>query len=199
MEIAPNRILSSPTVLTLPIEAKYVAHGGCMALSWLLLSPLGVAIARYLKPQGAIAQRFALSKTLWFRAHFWLQMGALALTATGVGLAIGAVESNRHFKTRHAQMGITLFILAVAQTLLGVLRPKHQKRNGNRGLFPRCAAAPMRTVWEGLHRLFGYGLIALGMAASVLGADQMKGHIDRAGGDGKVVRHSPWAPWLPDP
>ena len=197
VEIAPNQV-SRASALDVPIEAKYVAHGACMAVSWLVLAPLAVAAARYLKPcDDAAAHRpQAPGPPLWLRAHLWLQLSALALSVTGVGLAISMVEGGRHFHSTHATLGISLFAITCAQVTSGLIRPRKASHAGidENSLHPNAARLRMdvlrrtkRTVWQWLHRMLGWGLIALGFATVVYGAGQLKAHIDRAGGNGIVV------------
>ncbi|CAA7399326.1 unnamed protein product [Spirodela intermedia] len=116
-------------------------HGVLNAVSWGLLMPLGVIIARYLRV-------FKSADPAWFYLHVGCQCTAyiLGVAGWGTGLKLGS-DSVGVKHTKHRSIGIALFCLATLQVFALFLRPnKDHKR---------------RIFWNVYHHAVGYAVISL--------------------------------------
>lgn len=79
------------------------------AVSWGVLFPIGVIMARYLRP-------FQSADPAWFYLHVACQVSAYAIGVAGwaTGIKLGS-ESKGIQWTAHRNIGITLFSLATLQ------------------------------------------------------------------------------------
>ncbi|KAM7262635.1 hypothetical protein ACFE04_000318 [Oxalis oulophora] len=84
-------------------------HGILNTVSWGLLFPLGVVIARYVRT-------FKSADPAWFYLHVTCQLSAyvLGVAGWGTGLKLGS-ESKGIVYTGHRNIGISLFCLATVQ------------------------------------------------------------------------------------
>ncbi|GKE04120.1 cytochrome b561 and DOMON domain-containing protein-like protein [Tanacetum coccineum] len=84
-------------------------HGILNAVSWGILFPVGILIARYLRT-------WTSADPAWFYLHGFLQVSAYAVGVAGwaTGLKLGS-ESKGVMYTGHRNIGITLFCLATLQ------------------------------------------------------------------------------------
>ncbi|KAL8261973.1 hypothetical protein R6Q59_026022 [Mikania micrantha] len=118
-------------------------HGILNAVSWGVLFPVGVMVARYLRT-------FPAADPAWFYLHGSLQVSAYAIGVAGwgTGLKLGS-ESKGVKYTDHRNIGITLFCLATLQVIALFLRPKIGHK--------------LRFIWNIYHHGNGYAVIALGI------------------------------------
>lgn len=86
-------------------------HGILNAVSWGVLFPVGIIIARYLRT-------FESADPLWFNLHVGCQLSAYAIGVAGwaTGLQLGS-KSKGIQHTSHRNLGIALFSLATLQVL----------------------------------------------------------------------------------
>ncbi|GJY89209.1 auxin-responsive family protein [Tanacetum coccineum] len=118
-------------------------HGILNAVSWGILFPVGIMIARYLRT-------WTSADPAWFYLHGFLQVSAYAIGVAGwaTGLKLGS-ESKGVMYTGHRNIGIALFCFATLQVCGVFLRPK----NGNK----------LRFYWNVYHHGTGYAVIVLGI------------------------------------
>ncbi|KAG5017613.1 hypothetical protein AAZX31_08G316400 [Glycine max] len=116
-------------------------HGILNTISWGILMPIGVILARYLKVFDGLGPT-------WFHLHRACQSLAffIGIAGFGTGLYIG-----NHYGVHNAPhrcVGITLLCLAIIQVCVAVfLRPKKDHK--------------YRMFWNIFHYLVGYSIIAL--------------------------------------
>uniref|UniRef100_A0A2N9J7R9 Cytochrome b561 and DOMON domain-containing protein n=1 Tax=Fagus sylvatica TaxID=28930 RepID=A0A2N9J7R9_FAGSY len=117
-------------------------HGVLCAVSWGIMMPIGVMIARYMKLLNG-------ADPAWFYIHVTCQsLGYLVgIIGWGTGMYLGAQSSGIQYKG-HRCIGITVFCLATTQVLVGMLlRPKKDHK--------------YRIFWNIFHYCIGYGTIIL--------------------------------------
>lgn len=87
-------------------------HGVLNAVSWGILMPLGVIIARYLRT-------FKSADPAWFYLHASCQFSAYVIGVAGwaTGLQLGKKSEGVTY-TGHRNIGIALFCLASLQVML---------------------------------------------------------------------------------
>ncbi|GAU29611.1 hypothetical protein TSUD_164590 [Trifolium subterraneum] len=126
-----------------PITKNKNIHGTLNTLSWGILFPLGVTMARYVKT-------FPSADPAWFYLHVGCQLTAyvLGVAGWGTGMKLGSQSEGITFSA-HRNIGITLFILATIQVFALFLRPKPDHK--------------YRYYWNIYHHSFGYTIIILGI------------------------------------
>ncbi|MED6152570.1 hypothetical protein PIB30_093282 [Stylosanthes scabra] len=118
-------------------------HGVLNSVSWGVLFPLGVVIARYMRT-------FPSADPAWFYLHATCQVSAYATGVAGwaTGLKLGS-ESAGIVYSVHRNIGIALFCLATIQMFALFIRPKKEHK--------------YRYFWNIYHHSFGYTIIILGI------------------------------------
>ncbi|KAF5943547.1 hypothetical protein HYC85_017624 [Camellia sinensis] len=116
-------------------------HGVLNAISWGILMPLGVMIARYLKV-------FESADPAWFYLHVTCQTSAYIVGVAGwaTGLQLGNDSPGIQY-TAHRTIGIVLFCLATLQVLALLLRPTKDHK--------------YKLYWNIYHHSVGYTVIIL--------------------------------------
>ncbi|OAY81698.1 Cytochrome b561 and DOMON domain-containing protein [Ananas comosus] len=116
-------------------------HGVLNAMSWGLLFPLGVIMARYLRV-------FKSADPAWFYLHITCQCSGyiLGVAGWGLGLKLGS-ESKGITYYAHRNIGIALFCLATLQVFALLLRPNKDNK--------------YRIYWNVYHHSVGYTVILL--------------------------------------
>jgi len=100
----------------------WLVHGALMALSWGVLVPCAI---------GSSLLRAIIGGPLWFQIHQYTQMLAFLTTTAGFGIAVynvqredeGGSSPDEHFDEGHKAIGLSIFVLVVAQMLSGIFRP----------------------------------------------------------------------------
>lgn len=127
-----------------------------MAMSWGIMLPLGMAIARY----GQAVQ----PKGWWFKMHRGIQSVGLIIAVIAFGLAIDMVQeksSDLHFVRAHHQLGLAVMIVGLLQPINAFIRP-HVPPAGS-------AKSTPRRVWEFAHKNLGRLAIIGGFCNVVIG------------------------------
>ncbi|XP_062174898.1 cytochrome b561 and DOMON domain-containing protein At3g25290-like [Alnus glutinosa] len=126
-------------------------HGVLNVVSWGILFPIGVIIARYLRT-------FESADPAWFYLHVFCQVSAYAIGVAGwgTGLKLGSESQGVKFSV-HRNIGIALFCLATVQIFALFLRPKKDHK--------------YRFYWNIYHHSIGYGIIVLGIVNIFRGYD----------------------------
>ncbi|WP_354682148.1 cytochrome b561 domain-containing protein [Cupriavidus necator] len=143
-------------------------HGRLMVLSWGLLLPLGIVIARFFKVLPGQAWPAVLDRKTWWRAHLWLQGGGVAVMSAGVLLILGHSGMPGQLARWHHLAGWTLVSGAALQVLGGLLRGS---KGGPTGVCMRGDHYDMsarRVVFEWLHKCIGW--TSLPVAVATIGA-----------------------------
>nr|GEX61685.1 cytochrome b561 and DOMON domain-containing protein At3g25290-like [Tanacetum cinerariifolium] len=126
-------------------------HGILNAVSWGILFPVGIIIARYLRT-------FPSADPAWFYLHAFCQVSAYAIGVAGwgTGLKLGSESKGITFST-HRNIGITLFCLATVQVFALFLRPNKDHK--------------FRFYWNIYHHGIGYSILVLGILNVFKGLD----------------------------
>ncbi|KAK9146096.1 hypothetical protein Sjap_005999 [Stephania japonica] len=137
--------------LTTPSGSGGAIHGILNAVSWGVLFPVGVILARYVKA-------FEFGDPAWFYLHIGCQVSAYAIGVAGwaTGLKLGS-QSKGVVYTYHRNIGIALFSLATLQMFALFLRPKKEHK--------------LRIYWSVYHRGVGLSIIVLGIINVFKGLD----------------------------
>ena len=152
---------NSAGVLSTPSNYKsfWSAHGFLAGIAWGILSPLaiGSSLLRDLIPKAG----------LWFKIHMLLNMTVFVFTVVAFVLAVMAQEKGKipgesasHFVVlTHRFVGLVIMICVSLQVLGGMLRPHAPRKLANGKMEDK---APIRLMWELVHKGSGYGLLACG-------------------------------------
>ncbi|KAI4326364.1 hypothetical protein MLD38_031686 [Melastoma candidum] len=118
-------------------------HGILNAVSWGIMFPFGIIIARYLRT-------FPSADPAWFYLHVFCQFSAYVIGVAGwaTGLKLGA-ESKGIVYYYHRNIGIVVFALATLQIFALLLRPKKDHK--------------YRFYWNVYHHGLGYLIVVLGI------------------------------------
>lgn len=166
-----NETVGAPQAGTPPqqysLPAWLVAHIACMMLSWGFFLPIGALMAISFRGtlKGTGGGGGAGGTQLWFKLHVSIQVLGLVLTI--VGFAIAFAQIGTPVVGSHQIMGTVVFALALAQGLMGHLRPHKPSSPGER-------PTALRTVWEYCHKGFGRIVIVLAWANTFLGVKLVK-------------------------
>ncbi|KAJ3992596.1 hypothetical protein F5050DRAFT_895974 [Lentinula boryana] len=104
--------VASPSSALMPFQRLVIAHAIMLTIGFLLLLPIGVLLARYMRTFTPI----------WFKGH-WIVQFAVSGPIIVVGISLGiqaVVESGaQHLNDEHKRWGVALFILYLFQCSLG--------------------------------------------------------------------------------
>ncbi|QCE11405.1 cytochrome b561 and DOMON domain-containing protein At4g12980-like [Vigna unguiculata] len=126
-----------------PITKKKNIHGILNAVSWGVLFPLGVMIARYMRS-------FPSADPAWFYIHVGCQISAYAIGVAGwgTGMKLGSQSEGVQYSV-HRNLGIALFCFATLQIFALFLRPVKTHK--------------YRYIWNAYHHCIGYTVVILGI------------------------------------
>ncbi|KAD3068468.1 hypothetical protein R6Q59_017517 [Mikania micrantha] len=126
-------------------------HGILNAVSWGVLFPVGIIIARYLRT-------FPSADPAWFYFHVFCQVSgyAIGVAGWGTGLKLGSDSKGVTYST-HRSIGIALFSLATVQVFALFLRPNKDHK--------------FRFYWNIYHHGIGYVILVLGIINVFKGLD----------------------------
>ncbi|XP_008811325.2 cytochrome b561 and DOMON domain-containing protein At5g47530-like [Phoenix dactylifera] len=132
-------------------EHRKNIHGVLNAVSWGVLMPLGVIIARYLRV-------FKSADPAWFYLHVACQCSAyiIGVAGWGLGLKLGSESAGITYES-HRDIGIALFCLATLQVFALLLRPNKDNK--------------YRIYWNIYHHSVGYCVIILSVVEIFKGFD----------------------------
>ncbi|WRT67692.1 uncharacterized protein IL334_004664 [Kwoniella shivajii] len=136
-----------------------IAHVVCGSLATMAILPIGILVPR-------IARAFTIDRW-WFPLHGALN-GIIAFGLITAAFAIAVSKFEGGFNSTHRKLGLTLFILALIQTLLGILthywQPNHKfQTSSGRGpsnflhiiLGLTIVGIGFGTVWKGIQEEWG--------------------------------------------
>lgn len=144
-------------------------HGRLMVLSWGLLLPLGILIARFFKVLPWQAWPAALDCKTWWRAHLWLQGSGVAVMSAGVLLILGHSGMPGQLARWHHLGGWTLVGGAALQVFGGLLRGSKGGPTGARMRGDHYDMSVRRVVFEWLHKGIGWSSLPIAMATIGVG------------------------------
>ncbi|TXG54258.1 hypothetical protein EZV62_019514 [Acer yangbiense] len=126
-------------------------HGILNVVSWGILLPIGVIIARYIRP-------FEGMDPAWFYLHISCQFSAYIIGAAGwgTGLKLGSKSKGVTYST-HRNLGIALFSLCTLQVFALFLRPKKDHK--------------YRFYWNIYHHGIGFSILIMGILNVFKGLD----------------------------
>ncbi|KAL8088000.1 hypothetical protein AgCh_037949 [Apium graveolens] len=135
------------------IHTLKMVHGVLNAISWGVLLPVGVVVARYLR-------HFQSLGPAWFYFHAGVQLLAILLGTTGfaIGIRLGQMSSGTVYGL-HRKLGISAFCLGSLQTLALLFRPKTTNK--------------YRKYWKSYHHFVGYACVVLGVVNVFQGFEVM--------------------------
>ncbi|KAG5232049.1 cytochrome b561 and DOMON domain-containing protein [Salix suchowensis] len=130
---------------------KRNVHGVLNAVSWGILMPVGIIIARYLKV-------FKSAGPAWFYLHVICQSSGYAVGVAGwaTGIKLGSDSPGITYGT-HRNLGIIIFFLGTLQVLALLLRPKPEHK--------------YRRYWNIYHHTVGYTTVVLSIGNIFEGFD----------------------------
>jgi len=136
------------------------AHGSLMLISWGLVLPSGVLVARFLRHRDP----------LWFHLHYSIQSLGLAMALIGWAVALSqfsVLETPGWFAAKiHATLGCVTMALGLFQPINALLRP-HKEKSGE-------AKSSARRAWELFHKASGLATILLSIATVAMGTGLVK-------------------------
>ncbi|KAL3604953.1 hypothetical protein D5086_005812 [Populus alba] len=143
--------VTSTGAATTPKDRRRNVHGVLNAVSWGILMPVGIIIARYLKV-------FKSAGPAWFYLHAICQTSGYAVGVAGwaTGIKLGSDSPGITYDT-HRKLGITIFALGTLQVLALLLRPKPDHK--------------YRLYWNIYHHTIGYTTVILSIVNIFEGFD----------------------------
>jgi len=140
-------------------EDARIAHGVIMGVSFSVLLPLGIVIARFTKNIGP--------KTAWFYLHILCQTTTFIFIGAGCILGytmVGTTQGYRHWITWHGPLGTVIWILVWIQYFSGWFRPdvKHKEKDNKLKKYVRIG-------WEWFHAWSGRIIFLMAAAQTVQG------------------------------
>ncbi|KAL5729749.1 hypothetical protein ACHQM5_002652 [Ranunculus cassubicifolius] len=135
------------------METMKLVHGVFNALSWGLLLPIGVVIARYFR-------HIQAAGVAWFYAHAGVQLIGFLLGTVGfaIGIRLGDLSPGVTYGI-HRNLGVAAFCLGSLQTLALLFRPKTTHK--------------FRKYWKSYHHFVGYACVVLGVVNVFQGFEVM--------------------------
>ncbi|KAL7244369.1 hypothetical protein ACSBR1_016583 [Camellia fascicularis] len=132
-----------------------ISHGVLNTISWGIMMPIGLLVARYLKAVGPAAD------PLWFYLHIVVQLSAyiIGLAGGATGFLLLSKSSGIHHPC-HLGIGIILFSLGLLQVSALLLRPSKDHK--------------YRYLWNLFHHNTGYAVILLSFFNIWLGFSILK-------------------------
>ncbi|XP_072982667.1 cytochrome b561 and DOMON domain-containing protein At2g04850 [Typha latifolia] len=128
-------------------------HAILNAIAWGFLLPLGVAVARYLRPCTSVGPT-------WFYAHAAVQIAGFFLGAAGFGIGIVMGNASKGVTYGlHRGLGLAAFVAGGTQSAALLFRPKTTNR--------------FRKYWKSYHHFVGYGCVVLGVVNVFQGFEVM--------------------------
>ncbi|KAL8106558.1 cytochrome b561 and DOMON domain-containing protein At3g25290-like [Apium graveolens] len=126
-------------------------HGVLNAVSWGILLPVGIIIARYMST-------FPSADPAWFYLHAFCQVSAYAVGVAGWGTGLKLGSQSKGVKySAHRNIGIALFVLATVQIFALFLRPNKDHK--------------YRFHWRVYHHGLGYAIVILSIINVFKGLD----------------------------
>jgi Eukaryotic cytochrome b561 len=162
------------SVLSLPISGSEVHviapwaywHARLMVLSWGILLPMGVLIARFYKITPSQNWPHKVDNKLWWHSHRVLQWTGLLLMSAGAWAVWGFAHSTTKAAIVHSSIGWVLLIAGWLQALGSFARGSSgtPEEPGDHYLMTR-----KRLVFERIHKFVGWSALLASVVTIVLG------------------------------
>jgi ABC-type branched-subunit amino acid transport system permease subunit len=161
------------------IEPAYAWHGRLMVLAWSVLLPLGIFVARYLKVTPTQDWPQQLDRKLWWHSHLVLQISGVLCMSLALGIAWAKTGRTDFGRSIHVTLGWFVVALAWLQLLGGYLRgskggPTNLDGDTDLARIERgdhYDMTPRRLAFEWVHKIGGYGALALSVLVTGLGLE----------------------------
>lgn len=102
------------------VRTAIVAHAACMCIAWLLVTPLSVLCARYLRGEGMIMGQ----SMFWLNTHQVLVWIAVLIMIAGLVIVVEDHQGKPHLRSSHGQIGVVPLVLVLVQVALGLYQSK---------------------------------------------------------------------------
>jgi hypothetical protein len=166
--------LLSPVDLTRPHETGFALswHARLMVLSWGMLTPVAIIVARFYKIMPGQNWPQELDNRLWWKVHFWGQSGSFATACIALVLILVSSQ-NQVMAFEHRVLGYTVMGLGLFQVVSGLLRgtkggPTAPQPDGSlRG--DHYDMTRRRLAFEFAHKTMGYTIVGLIIVAVLTG------------------------------
>jgi hypothetical protein len=146
-------------------------HARLMVLSWGLLLPLGVMVARFLKIMPKQDWPRQLDNKTWWRIHLTTQKLGVLIACVGGYLVAGEHVTSKHpsLSQLHDYAGWVIVVMGLLQAIGGILRgskggPTEACLRGDHYDMSR-----RRRLFETAHKVMGYGALLLAVCTILLG------------------------------
>ncbi|CAD5122750.1 DgyrCDS11159 [Dimorphilus gyrociliatus] len=150
-------------------------HGCLMLIAWMILSSMGILMARYYKP--IWPNKRSCNERIWFCVHRVCMASCAILTLIGViiiFIQVGGYSTFDDFpKKAHPPLGIIVCILSILNPLMALIRCDY---NGKRKKW--------RVVFNWFHWLFGTITVLISMPTVFIGLSMQKAAVPS------------WATWV---
>lgn len=117
--VAPGSDAQDPSLMMNKYNRMIIAHMVFMILGWLVLAPAAVLLGRWGR---------TVSPS-WFKHHRNIQF--VAAIAVVIGFVVIVIETSwhegGHFESKHAKVGLAIFIILFAQIALGAFGHRTQR------------------------------------------------------------------------
>lgn len=145
-------------------------HARVMVLSWGILLPLGILIARFYKVTPAQKWPQELDNKWWWHVHRRSQISGVVLMTVGAALAWqGAVNLGSHSASLHRMMGWALCAMGWGQLLLGVYRGTKGGPTDTHMRGDHYDMTPWRLWFERWHKAMGWIAVLCALPTIALG------------------------------
>jgi len=127
------------------------AHAIIMFISWGLLLPVGLLVARYFR---------SFKDALWFKIHRTLQYSGFLIAVAGIIIGYAMTASAPFTYVAHGAIGTVIFILMILQVIVAFFRPHKE---------PNEKITDERFYFEIFHHWNGRFLVAIAVLQIFLG------------------------------
>ncbi|XP_068665945.1 cytochrome b561 and DOMON domain-containing protein At3g25290-like [Aristolochia californica] len=140
LDLTKGQAFGGTTAVDSRLRKKNI-HGILNAVSWGILMPIGVIMARHLRT-------FKSADPAWFYLHVSCQFSGYVIGVAGwaTGLKLGHESKGVQYST-HRNLGIALFCLSTLQIFALLLRPNKDHK--------------WRVYWNVYHHSVGYSVIVM--------------------------------------
>ena len=153
-------------------------HARLMVLGWAILLPVGILLVRFYKVTPGQDWPRRLDNPFWFRSHRAFEYAAGVLMLAALALILFASPANSPWGRFHAYAGWTLVIFGWIQllgshlrgTMGGPVEPfTRNRRPPEQWRGDHFDMSRKRVVFEYVHKILGYGLLALSVLTLLSG------------------------------
>lgn len=145
-----------------------VWHGRLMLLSWGVVLPLGVLVARFFKVMPGQDWPRVLDNPRWWKLHLHGQTLGVGLALVGLSLVWGQAPQANTLARWHGLIGLGVMALGVIQIVAGWLRGSKGGPTGVQLRGDHYDMTPRRKSFERMHKTLGYlALLAAGVALAL--------------------------------